>query len=206
MVFFNEKCLINLITGTTIILGIFLFYFYIYDGTTPYLSKINNKEYFVKDDSNKQIKADLLANLNSKLEILVESLKNEDLDQNIKRLINNWNKGISIKETGNMEADAAYVINKQYMSICLKDFVKNINLENLNLLTYVGIHELAHIMSVEIGHGDEFKQNFKFLLDHSKKLNYNDPILNRKISLYIPLNTINTPSDYCGVSIINSIS
>jgi predicted metal-dependent hydrolase len=206
MVFFNEKCLINLITGTTIILGIFLFYFYIYDGTTPYLSKINNKEYFVKDDSNKQIKADLLANLNSKLEILVESLKNEDLDQNIKRLINNWNKGISIKETGNMEADAAYVINKQYMSICLKNFTKNVNLENINLLTYVGIHELAHIMSNEIGHGDEFKKNFKFLLDHAKKLNYNDPILNRKISLYIPLNTINTPSDYCGVSIINSIS
>jgi len=158
-----------------------------------------------KNNDLKVTKANLLANLHSKLEILVNSLRNQN-SINVQRLIYNWNKGVSLKETGNMEADAAYVINKQYMSICLKDFVKNINLENLNLLTYVGIHELAHIMSVEIGHGDEFKQNFKFLLDHSKKLNYNDPILNKNIQLYIPLNTINTPNDYCGVSIINSIS
>ena len=64
-----------------------------------------------------------------------------------------------------MESDAAYVINKQYMSFCLKNFCNEseceVSLETVNLLTYVGIHELSHIMSNEIGHGDEFKTNFK---------------------------------------------
>lgn len=204
---FNEKCLIKPLITISFILFFLIFYYYIYDGTISQLSKINGKEYFVKNDSNKQIKAELLADLHSKLDTIISSLKKESQNsENIRRLINNWDKGITIKETGNMEADAAYVINKQYMSICLKDFVKTINLENLNLLTYVGIHELAHIMSNEIGHGDEFKSNFKFLLDYSKKINYKDPILNKTILLYIPLNTINTPNNYCGVSIINSIS
>jgi predicted metal-dependent hydrolase len=201
----NEKCLMKSLLSISFVLGAFLFYFYVYDGTVPQKSSINGKEYRVKDDINKQTKANLLSNLNSKLQILVDSLKNDN-SPNVQRLINNWNKGVSIKETGNMEGDAAYVINKQFMSICLKDFVKDVNLENINLLTYVGIHELAHIMSNEIGHGDEFKQNFKFLLNKAKTLNYNDPILNKNVSLYIPLNKINTPNDYCGVSIINSIS
>jgi len=201
----NEKCLMKSLLSISFVLGAFLFYFYVYDGTVPQKSSINGKEYRVKDDINKQTKANLLSNLNYKLQILVDSLKNDN-SPNVQRLINNWNKGVSIKETGNMEGDAAYVINKQFMSICLKDFVKDVNLENINLLTYVGIHELAHIMSNEIGHGDEFKQNFKFLLNKAKTLNYNDPILNKNVSLYIPLNKINTPNDYCGVSIINSIS
>jgi hypothetical protein len=104
-----------------------------------------------------------------------------------------------------LESDAAYVINKKYMSFCLKDF-NNINLEVLNLLTYVGIHELSHVMSNETGHGDEFKQNFKFLLGYSKNLKYYDKLLNREVQLYISLNKLNTPNDYCGVSIINSIN
>ena len=112
-----------------------------------------------------------------------------------------------------MEPEAAYVVNKQYISVCLKTFCTGDNncdnsttQENINLLTYVGIHELSHIMSNEIGHGDEFKQNFHFLLDHSKKINFYDKILRKTTPLYIDLSKLKTPSKYCGVSIINSIT
>jgi hypothetical protein len=130
----------------------------------------------------------------------------------VNRLINNWNKGVTIKETGIMENDAAYVLNKQYMSICLINFCdlskcNNINsIENLNLLAYVGIHELAHIMSEEIGHATEFRNNFKFLLDYAKNIDYYDLILKENIKLYIDLNKLKTPDNFCGVSVVNSIS
>ena len=111
-----------------------------------------------------------------------------------------------------MENDAAFVINKQYMSICLVNFCDtkkcgNINSEaNLNLLAYVGIHELAHIMSLETEHGAEFRNNFKFLLDYSKDINYYDLILQRNIKLYIDLKSLRTPDNFCGVSVVNSMS
>lgn len=184
-----------------VVLVAFVLYEVFYDGTQYFLSTVDNKMYKVRDP-NKELKANLLGTLNQKLGIIVESLRNnKDYSQytNVVRLINNWDTGISIKEIGKMESDAAYVINKRHMSFCLKDFNKGNHID-VNLLTYVGIHELSHVMSHEVGHGDEFKNNFKFLLDYSKKLVY------KGSPLYISLNELKTPNDYCGVSIINSIN
>jgi hypothetical protein len=183
------------------VLAVYFLYELFYDGTQHFLSTIDNKMYKVRDP-NKQLKANLLGTLNQKLNVIVDSLRtNKDYYHhvNVLRLINNWDSGITIKEIGKMESDAAYVINKRHMSFCLKDFNKG-NQVDVNLLTYVGIHELSHVMSDEVGHGDEFKNNFKFLLDYSKKLAYNGN------PLYISLNELKTPNDYCGVSIINSIN
>jgi predicted metal-dependent hydrolase len=158
------------------------------------------------------MKCDLLANLKNKMDFIIYSLSKEpDINENINRLLNNWSRGIVIKEIGSMEPDAAYVINKQYLSICLKNFCNSTNcdkytLDNINLLTYVGIHEMAHIMSEEIGHGKEFKNNFKFLLDYSKNLKIYDPLLKDEFPVYIELSKLKTPESYCGVSIINSIN
>jgi hypothetical protein len=193
----------NIFLTFTLVAIAVCFYYRVYDGTSPFLSTVNNNSYRVRDTPDKQVKADLLGMLHNKLNIIINSLKaNSDYfnDVPVQRLLHNFSKGITIKEIGNMESDAAYVINKQYMSICLKDFSKNVTVPGINLLTYVGIHELAHIMSDEIGHNDEFKTNFRFLLNYSKQLVYDGS------PLYIQLNLINTPSDYCGVSIINSIS
>ena len=208
----DYKVKAGIILSTALV--IFLCYKYIYDGTEEYQSTIDQKFYKVRSrSSDKQKKADLLANLNNKLNIIVVNLKNDqnyNNDATVHRLINNWEKGVSIKEIGNMETDAAYVINKQYMSFCLQDTpngssTKNTNVEDTNLMTYVAIHELAHIMSVEIGHGPEFIQNFEFLLAYAKKLKYTDPFLNKEAPLYIQLNKLNTADNYCGVSLVNSI-
>lgn len=191
--------------SVTVIIGVILFYMYIYDGTILTKSNLDNNYYKVRYTNRSQEKANLLAIINLKLNTIVNSLKNSDhmSNSNVRMLISNWNKGVTIKEIGNFESDAAYVINKQYMSFCLPE-TKDIN--DLNLMTYVGIHELAHIMSYEIGHGDEFIKNFQFLLDYSKTLNYLDPITNTYQPLYIQLNKLNTADNYCGVPLINSIN
>ena len=190
-----------------LIILVYLFYMYIYDGTEHIRSVIDNKLYKVRSTKGKETKADLLALINLKLSTIVRSLEKSDYSSNVnvQRLISNWNRGVSIKEIGKLESDAAYVINKQYMSFCLPENTSK-TIDNLNLMTYVGIHELAHIMSNETGHGDEFIQNFEFLLNYAKTLNYYDPIIKKELPVYIQLNKLNTADNYCGVSLVNSIS
>uniref|UniRef100_A0A6C0AYR9 WLM domain-containing protein n=1 Tax=viral metagenome TaxID=1070528 RepID=A0A6C0AYR9_9ZZZZ len=198
-----EKPLIVLVS----IIGVVMFYKYFYDGTEYTRSNLDNKLYRVRSATGQQEKADLLALMNLKLNVIVDSFKNANYNSNvsIQRLIKNWNKGVTIKEIGKMESDAAYVINKQYMSFCLPENTSK-TLDNTNLMTYVGIHELAHIMSNETGHGDEFIKNFEFLLNHAKTLNYTDPIMNKEVPVYIQLNKLNTADNYCGVPLVNSIN
>jgi len=212
--YYKEDILINFLIIVCILLIIIINYTYVYDDTDWFTSTISNQKYRVRNgpESIKQMKCDLLANLNNKLNFIIYSLSKEpNKSDSINRLLNNWSRGIVIKEIGSMEPEAAYVINKQYLSICLKNFCNYKNcqkytLDNINLLTYVGIHEMAHIMSEEIGHGDEFKTNFKYLLDYSKKLKLYDPLLKDEFPVFIELNKLKTPDSYCGVSIINSIN
>ena len=209
MVNFKKIILIILI-----ILICVLFYHYFYDGTTYIKSNLDGKYYKVRSEENNQHKADLLSIIYIKLNLIVNTLRNDTTYKNtvpVKRLVSNWDKGISIKEIGKMESDAAYVINKKHMSFCLQNKPnKNDNkiktFEDINLMTYVGIHELAHIMSDEIGHGSEFISNFEFLLDYSKQLTYFDKLLNKNIPVYIQLDKLNTADNYCGVPLINSIN
>jgi len=169
----------------------------------------------VREGPYKQRKADLLAFIKMKLTILVEALRKDsqyNMTTPILRLLSNWDRGVSIKEIGNMESDAAYVINKQHMAFCLQDGpglgkpVKTTSLEDTNLITYVCIHELAHMMSDETGHGSEFVLNFKFLLEYSENIEYTDPFTNKVEPLYIPLNMLNTSDNYCGVPLTNAIN
>jgi hypothetical protein len=192
-----------------LLLAAYLFYTYIYDGTETLISTIDNKEYKVRRGPDAQLRADILAVLSMKFKIITDNLKNDQRYSNdtaVQRLIRNYNQGITLKEIGNMENDAAYVINKKNMSFCLQKTKNGLTLEDLNLITYVGIHELSHVMSEEIGHGSEFIKNFEFLLDYSKTINYYDPLLKRQIPLYIPLNKLDTKDSYCGVSLENSVT
>jgi hypothetical protein len=187
-------------------LAVYTFYVYLYDGTEYVQSTIDNKYYKVRNNRDKQEKADLLAVLYLKLNALVNNLAHSTYisNVNVQRLVANWGKGVTVKEIGKMETDAAYVINKQFMSFCIPDNTSK-SLNDINLMTYVGIHELAHIMSQEIGHGDEFISNFEFLLNHAKQLKYFDPILKQNLPIYIQLNKLNTADNYCGVALVNSI-
>jgi hypothetical protein len=189
----------------SIIAASYLFYRYVYDGTEFVKSNFDNKLYRVRSGSDKQKRANLLALIYLKLNTIVSNLeKSDNNSESVNRLIKNWNDGISIKEIGNMETDAAYVVNKKYMSFCLPK--NNGSLDDINLMSYVAIHELAHVMSFEIGHGAEFVKNFEFLLNYAKTLKYLDPMTNTYQPVYIQLDKLNTRDNYCGVKIVNSIN
>jgi len=188
---------------------IYLIYIYFYDATIYFTDVAYEKTYKVRDTPYKELSVRKLAIIDSKLNALINALRNED-NPSVDILIKRWDSGITIKEIGNMERDAAYVINKKYMAFCLHnnpdpDLNSEHTLEDDNLLGYAAIHELAHIMSQETSHGPEFIKNFKYLLNFAKGVRYYDRYHNSDLPVYIQLSKVNNKSSYCNVNIENTI-
>jgi len=61
----------------------------------------------------------------------------------------------------------SYTINKQKVYLCLKD--EKGEYYDMNMLIYVALHELAHVLCDEIGHTDKFKRIFEDLLIDAEK-------------------------------------
>ena len=68
----------------------------------------------------------------------------------------------------------AYTDNKSEITLCLADPSTNKEYDS-NTIMYVALHELAHVISKEIGHGEEFRQNFSKLLLEGERLGFYDP-------------------------------
>ncbi len=58
---------------------------------------------------------------------------------------------------------------------------------------FVAIHELAHIMSLTLGHNKEFMKNFKFLLKNAVE-----------IGIYRNVDYSKNKTDFCGMKITNT--
>lgn len=79
----------------------------------------------------------------------------------------------------NEEGDTSYSINKgEEIGVCVRSGQDFYKVHNLNIIKFVFIHELAHLISVSQQHTDEFWQNFRYLLrkcyshDLLKKIDY----------------------------------
>ena len=163
---------------------------YIYKPGEYIKSTIDNKEYFVEDNEDKQLSADTLAQIRRNINLLVKQIKNnpkkeyeeyiKDLDKKI--------KNIDISEN-TTNFNTSYSINKKELVFCLKSKI-NHKIHNLNLLMYVVIHEVAHLMNPEYGHGELFKEIFNYLLNNAQS-----------IGIYTPINFNLNPQEYCGMNI-----
>ena len=76
------------------------------------------------------------------------------------------------------------------MAFCLDTEKQNGQLIDINTLTFVALHELAHVATKSIGHTDEFWANFKFLLQQAQQ-----------IGVYKPIDYSKKPKRYCGMTI-----
>ena len=72
----------------------------------------------------------------------------------------------------------SYTLNKgERVSICLQDWKRETPSDrDFNLLVFVALHELGHIMSVSEQHTPEFWKNFKFLLQEATRYGMYDPV------------------------------
>jgi len=155
------------------------------------ISEVDGNKYCVRERSKITLAADLLATVTQKLKDLVEHVGNKYPDkENVKRLVNNF-KPSRIRETLPTSKLTAYSENKgEKIAFCLTTQKNNNDLIDIETLTFVGIHELAHVASVSVGHKEEFWENFKFLLEEAKAAGIYDPVDYKK-----------SPKEYCGMTI-----
>lgn len=78
-----------------------------------------------------------------------------------------------IKNVDLAGSNKSFTINKQHMYICTKD--ENGQYYDDNMLTYVILHELAHVLCDEVGHTEKYKQIFRSLLERGHQAGLYDP-------------------------------
>jgi uncharacterized protein YneF (UPF0154 family) len=71
------------------------------------------------------------------------------------------------------KGDKSYTINKQKIFLCLKDEKKEYY--NTNMLVYVLLHEISHVICDEVGHTEKFNKIFDELLSEATKVGVYDP-------------------------------
>jgi hypothetical protein len=156
------------------------------------VSTADGKKYCVRERNNIEDASNLLAQTTDKLSYLVENLNSRFKNrENVQRLVENFNP-TTIKETLPTSEYTAYTENKgEKLAFCLnKNKNNNNNLIDQNTLMFVAIHEIAHIMTLSVGHTEEFWQNFKFLLENAVQL-----------GIYEPIDYKKNPKNYCGMTI-----
>ena len=159
------------------------------------VSTADGRKYCVRERNEIEKASNLLAQTTDKLSYLVENLNNRFKNrENVQRLVENFNP-TTIKETLPTSEYTAYSENKgEKLAFCLnKNNNNNNNLIDQNTLMFVAIHEIAHIMTLSVGHTDEFWQNFKVLLENAVQL-----------GIYEPIDYKKNPKNYCGMNITDN--
>lgn len=181
------------------IVVIVIFYLFIYfDEKNNELKKVKStvdgREYLVRGDLKDNIQAaNLLAEVRKKMLELSDYLQVKfPKDKRVMRL-----KKFSpdnIVEKSRDSKYTSYSINKgEKIVFCLRSRNSDEKLVNLNLLMFVALHELGHVITVSIGHEEEFWDNFKWLLEQSIVL-----------GIYEPHDFKKKPEEYCGTQITDT--
>ena len=163
---------------------------------------VNGRNYLVRNLPDKEEAAKIMHQLNTKFKNLI-SVCVENCDKNkhyteqnkidIKRLQSNYNEN-NISESSPGNKHTSYSINKgEKIVFCIRSKDGKNTLVDLNTVTFVGIHELAHLMTESIGHNKEFWDNMKFLLKVAIEKN-----------LYTKQNFSENPVEYCGTMITDT--
>jgi predicted metal-dependent hydrolase len=109
------------------------------------------------------------------------------------RLIENF-KPNNISESSKNSKYTSYSLNKgEKIVFCLRSKDKQQKLVEENVMMFVALHELGHVMSKSIGHTEEFWTNFKFLLKEAIKA-----------KVYTKQDFRKKPVKYCGTNITDT--
>ena len=160
------------------------------------VSNVDGETYCVRERAKLELAADLLAKVTNKCKELVvyvgEKYKDKG-DERVRLLVENFDPK-RVSETLPTSEFTAYSENKgEKIAFCLNKKKEGGKLIDLNTLTFVAIHELAHVMTKEEGHKLVFWQNFKFLLENAKEA-----------GIYVPVNYKQSPKEYCGMQITDN--
>lgn len=191
----NSK--INIVPIVTLIVIILSFWQY-YEGFNSEVilvrSNVDQRRYLVRNLDDKVEAANMLARLREKLKRFVSAIQNKHKNHTgIERLKIRFRPSNLTESDGNSKY-TSYSVNKgQKIVFCIRERDNNNRLIDMNTITFVALHELAHVMTVSIGHTQEFWDNFKFLLKFAIAEGYYN---------YHPYHQ--QPKKYCGTMITDT--
>lgn len=165
--------------------------------TTPELTCIvagpEGNKYCVRDSAKKQQAAELISRVATNCQMLVQKMFTKFPDNPICiQLHQNFDPNKMSETLPNSEYTAFSENKGEKIAFCLTPKKDNddTGLIDEHTLTFVAIHELTHVGTSTVGHGDEFWTNFKFLLECAKEFGIHNPVDYK-----------NNPADYCSITI-----
>jgi hypothetical protein len=158
-------------------------------------STVDGRRYLVKNLPDSQAAADLLARLTERLsKVVARMVEMDPKDVDVRRLKKNFDPN-HISEGDDDTSYTSYSVNKgEQIVFCIRSRDGKNTLENLNTMMYVGTHELAHLMTEDVGHTPAFWANFKILLEQAVELR-----------LYKKVDYEEKPKEYCGIKITSNV-
>jgi hypothetical protein len=165
--------------------------------TVSVKSSVDGNTYQVRDMPDKQEAADLLARVRQRMQKLYNYLIATYPEKlQVKQLRQNFKPDPSrISESTPDAEHTSYSVNKgESVHLCLRQRQgNNESLVKENVMTFVALHEMAHMITTTIGHGPDFWNNFGWLLKISEEQ-----------GIYTYEDFSAHPVSYCGVKITDS--
>lgn len=175
----------------------------------PVKSSYDGRTYYVQDKPDKVEAAYRLSQIRERMMLMLECVKKSNgaidgLPQDdqskygsyasrVARLQQRFNPD-KIAEGNEDIKYTTYTLNKgEKVVFCLRARGEDDRVHDLQMMTFVAIHEMAHIASVSEHHTPEFNSNFKWLLKHAVKC-----------GIYQPENFQQAPRNYCGIKVTES--
>lgn len=165
-----------------------------YNEVSIVTARTDGRRYIVRNLSDKQKAANTLGEIANNMETLVNHMMDAyPNNADVQRLYRNFNPD-NISESSDKDSYTSYSINKgEKIVLCIRS-KKTKQIQETNLLMYVAIHELAHLMTKDVGHTEKFWENNKLLLQEGIK-----------IGIYNKVDYSKQPVEYCGIQINSSI-
>lgn len=158
-------------------------------------SKVDGRTYKVRELPDKQDAADLLAKLRIRLEKMMDFLvASYPSKPQVQRLKTNFKPDPNRIFESTPEAEhTSYSVNKgESVHFCLRQREDD-KLVNENIMMFVALHEMSHMITQDIGHTPEFWNNFGWLLKEAESQ-----------KLYKHEDFKAHPTTYCGVKITDA--
>lgn len=185
---------IVLFIGFVVIISLFIHNEATNSGVIYVESNVDGRKYLVRNVEDKEAAADLLADMRGRIEKLLNYMKTtHPSDPRVKRLIMKFDPE-KISESIAGSKYTSYSINKgEKIVLCLRTKDKQAKLTDINTLMFVTLHEIAHIMTISVGHTKEFWSNFKFILKNAVE-----------VGVYNNVDYKKDPQPYCGIEVNDS--
>jgi hypothetical protein len=160
-------------------------------------SSVDGRIYKVRDMPDKEEAANLMARVRAKIMRLYTYVSQKFPNKpQIKQLNKNFTPDPSRFEESTPDAQhTSYSVNKgEKVHLCLRQREGNNEaLVSENIMVFVSLHEMAHVVTPSLGHGPDFWNNFAWLLKQAEEI---------KIYSYQDFKA--HPVSYCGLNITDS--